>query len=63
MHPVANTIPHASSSTTAVRMAVARLELMPSIPTLASTDVSAANSADKSAYTIHIRNLLLFGIF
>jgi len=35
-------------------MAVARLELTPSIPTLASIDVKAANTDDKIANTNHI---------
>ena len=37
-----------------VLIAVARLELTPSIPTFANIDVSAANTADKSAKTSHI---------
>ncbi len=39
----------AITSTTQVRMAVARLDSTPSMPTLASTDVSAANTAAAKA--------------
>ena len=39
---VINTIPHDIITTTTVLIAVARLELTPSIPTLARIDVSAA---------------------
>ena len=39
---VMNTIPHAITTTTTVLIAVARLELTPSIPTLARMEVSAA---------------------
>ena len=52
--PVSNTIPQAITSTTMVRMAVARLELTPAIPILARMDVSAANTADSSAKINHI---------
>jgi hypothetical protein len=52
---VINTIPHAMITTTIVRIAVARLELTPSIPTFASIDVSAAKTADPSANPNHIR--------
>ena len=45
---------HAMMTTTTVRMAVARFELTPSIPILARIEVSAANTADNSANTIHI---------
>ena len=41
-------------TTTTVRIAVARFELTPSIPTLASIEVSAAKTADSNAYTSHI---------
>lgn len=43
---VRKTIPHAINSTTTVRMAVARLELTPSIPILARIDVAAAKIAE-----------------
>ena len=52
--PVINTIPHAMISTTTVRIAVARFEFTPSTPILARMEVSAAKSADSSAYKIHI---------
>ena len=42
------------ASTTTVRMAVARLEFTPSIPTLARIDVSAAKTADSIANTNHM---------
>ena len=48
---VKNTMPQAITSTTPVRMAVARLELTPSMPTLARIEVSAANTAEPSADT------------
>ena len=51
---VINTIPQAIASTTTVRMAVAKLELTSSMPTLAKMDVSAANTAEPSAKTNHI---------
>ena len=41
-------------TTTTVLMAVARLELMPVIPTLANIEVKAAKIADNSAKTNHI---------
>ena len=47
--PVRNTMPQLISSTTAVRMAVARVELTPSMPILARIEVRAANTADPSA--------------
>ena len=53
--PVMNTIPQAINSTTTVRSAVARCELTSLMPILARIVVSAANSADSSAYTRHIR--------
>ena len=40
-------MPHDITSTTAVRMAVARFELTPSIPTLARMDVKAANTEER----------------
>ena len=52
--PVRNTMPQAMARTTKVRMAVARLELTPSMPTLARMEVSAANTADPSASRNHI---------
>ena len=51
-----NTISQAITSTTTVRMAVAKLELTFSIPILAKIEVSAAKTADKSANTTHINN-------
>ena len=51
---VRNTMPQAITSTTAVRMAVARLEGTPSMPTFAKMEVRAAKTADKSAKTNHI---------
>ena len=51
---VRNTMPQDMSRTTPVRMAVARLELTPSIPTLARMEVSAANTADSNARMNHI---------
>ena len=50
------TIPHAITRTTAVRIAVARFELTPSIPTLARMDVRAANTEDNNANKSHISN-------
>ena len=47
-------MPQAISSTTAVRMAVARLELTPLTPTFARIEVRAANTADSNANTNHI---------
>ena len=47
-------MPQAITSTTMVRMAVARLEFTPSMPIFARMDVSAANTADKSARTNHM---------
>ena len=52
--PVRNTIPQAMTSTTTVRIAVARFELTPSIPTLAKIVVSAAKQAESNAKTNHI---------
>ena len=48
------TMPQAIKKTTSVRMAVARLESTPSMPTLARMDVSAAKTADRSARMSHI---------
>jgi hypothetical protein len=47
-------MPHAIITTTIVRIAVARFDPTPSIPTFASIDVSAAKIADPSANRIHI---------
>ena len=47
------------TSATIVRIAVARFELTPVIPTFASMDVSAANTADSKANTNHILYPLL----
>ncbi len=43
------TINHAITSTTAVRIAVARLDSTPVIPILARIEVSAAKTADRMA--------------
>ena len=53
--PVRNTMPQLMASTTNVRMAVASVELTPSMPILARMEVRAANTADPSANTNHIR--------
>ena len=47
--PVTGTISHAITRTTAVRIAVPRSELTPSIPILPSIEVSAANTAERIA--------------
>ena len=47
--PVAKTTSHAMTSTTAVRTAVARFELTPSMPTFASIEVKAAKNAEHNA--------------
>ena len=47
-------MPQLMASTTTVRMAVARVELTPSMPTLARIEVRAANRAEPSANTNHI---------
>ena len=52
--PVRKTIPHAMTSTTTVRMAVARLELTFSIPIFARMEVSAANTAEPIANIHHM---------
>ena len=52
---VRNTMPQDIASTTQVRMAVARVELTPSIHTLARMEVNAANKADSSANTNHMK--------
>ncbi len=54
---VRSTMPQAMTSTTAVRMAVARLEDTPSMPTFARMEVRAAKTADKSARMNHISTL------
>ena len=51
---VKNIMPHAIIKTTAVRMAVARFEFTPSIPTFARIDVSAAKIDESNANTNHI---------
>ena len=43
-------------TTTSVRMAVAKFEFTPSIPTLAKMDVNAAKTADNKANTNHIKS-------
>ena len=47
--PVTGIISHAITRTTAVRIAVPRSELTPSIPILPSIEVSAANTAERIA--------------
>ena len=54
---VRNTIPHAITSTTTVRTAVARFDCTPLIPILANTEVNAANTAEPNANTAHIFHL------
>ena len=53
--PVRKTINQAMSTTTIVRMAVARLELTPSIPILARIEVNAAKMEERRAKTNHIK--------
>ena len=48
--PVTNTITHAITSTTVVRMAVPRFDSTPLIPILPRMDVRLANTADPQAY-------------
>lgn len=43
------TISHAMTSTTAVRIAVARFDSTPEMPTLARIEVAAANTAEPTA--------------
>jgi hypothetical protein len=43
-------------TTTTVLIAVARFEFTPSIPTFASIEVSAANTADNIANISHTKN-------
>jgi hypothetical protein len=52
--PLASTIPQATIKIIMVRIAVARFELTPVIPTLAKMAVSDANNADSKAYIHHI---------
>jgi hypothetical protein len=47
-------MPQAMTTTTIVRIAVARLEFTPSMPILASMDVSAAKTAEPNANQNHI---------
>ena len=47
-------MPHDMTSTTAVRMAVARWDGTPSMPSFARMDVSAANTAESDANKTHI---------
>ena len=51
---VRNTMPQAITTTTTVRIAVARLEFTPSMPILARIDVSAAKTAEPNANPNHI---------
>jgi hypothetical protein len=52
--PVINTIAHAITIMTMVRIAVAKFEFIFSIPIFAKIEVKAAKKADNNAYTIHI---------
>ena len=52
--PVTNTMPKATNSITTVLIAVAKLESTFCIPTFANIAVSAAKTADSSAYIFHI---------
>ena len=62
--PLANTIIQAITSTTPVRIAVPRLDSTPEIPTLARTEVNAANTAERMAYIIHdLRSLFRSACF
>jgi len=53
-------MPQATISTTIVLIAVARFELTSSIPIFAKTEVKAAKTAARIAYTNHIQNPPLF---
>ena len=48
--PVTKTVSHAMTRTTAVRSIVPRLDSTPEMPTLPRIEVSAANTADNTAY-------------
>ena len=52
--PAANTIAQLKTSTTAVRMAVARLESIPATPIFARIAVSPAKKAESSAQNIQL---------
>ena len=52
--PVSAAMPHAPTTTTRVRSAVATVELIVATAAFARTDVNPANKADKQAATIHI---------
>lgn len=52
--PVTKTMSQDSARTTAVLIAVARFEFMPSIPIFARIEVNAANTEDKIAKINHI---------
>ena len=60
---IANTIPHAITTTTIVRIAVARFDPTPSIPIFASIDVNAAKTAEPSANQNHILFTLRLRLF
>ena len=51
-------MPHAITTTTIVRIAVARLEFTPSMPIFAKIEVSAAKTADRDARMNHIQYYL-----
>lgn len=57
---VMNTMAHAMTRTTMVRMAVAKLEFTPSIPILARIDVKAAKTAESNA---KINHMICFPLF
>ena len=52
--PLAKTIPQATIRMITVRIAVAKFELTPVIPTFAKMAVSDANKAESKAYSHHI---------
>ena len=59
MRWVMKTTTQARITTTTVRMAVARFESTPSIPTFANIDVAAANTADRMANINHMRFIIV----
>ena len=58
--PLASTIPHATIKIMMVRIAVARFELTPVIPTFANMAVSDANKAESKAYIHHLVFTFIF---
>jgi hypothetical protein len=50
-------MPHANTTTTLVRSAMARFESTCSTPTLASSAVAAANAAESSAHPIQLMKI------